>query len=235
MNKSEIDVMKEFDDGSLVIECQFCEGLGIFPETPFDDDSLVRNYPCSVCNGKGFNVFQTTLENLLPCQFCDATGRGWDENGYFLGEVCQVCKGTGVILLEKEDTDIESLWSLMHRKIVSVAHSRFSSGHYADAVEAAFKEINMIIKKVVKEKIGEELDGVPAIEKAFSLHNPLIKLSDLSTESGRNIQKGYLQIFSGSILGIRNPKAHENIIIDRKQAIRLLFLASLLMSKIEKE
>lgn len=231
MNKLNIQVLKKFDDGSLAVKCAFCEGSGIAPETALSDD---LHYPCSVCEGKGINIFHTKLENLLSCRFCEGTGKGY-EDGYFLGGTCEVCKGTGVILLEGEQTNIEYLWSLMHPKIVSVARRRFESGHYADSVEAAFKEINTVVKKIVKDNTGEELDGVAAIERAFSLHKPVIRLSDLSTESGKNIQKGYLQIFSGSIIGIRNPKAHENITIGQKQAIHFLFLASLLMSKIQKE
>jgi hypothetical protein len=55
------------------------------------------------------------------------------------------------------------------------------------------------------------------------------------SESGRNIQQGYMDIFAGAMTGIRNPKAHGNIQIDSKQAIHLLFLASLLLHKLDKQ
>jgi hypothetical protein len=42
------------------------------------------------------------------------------------------------------------------------------------------------------------------------------------------MQKGYMLIFQGAITGIRNPKAHSNIIIDEKRGIHHLHLASLL-------
>jgi len=42
------------------------------------------------------------------------------------------------------------------------------------------------------------------------------------------MQKGYMQIFSGAMTGIRNPKAHSNVIVDEKRAIHHLHLASLL-------
>jgi len=71
------------------------------------------------------------------------------------------------------------------------------------------------------------------MQKAFSLQRPVIKIEDLSTDSGKNIQQGYLQIFSGTMTGIRNPKDHENLIIDKLRAIHLLFLASLLLFKID--
>ena len=69
--------------------------------------------------------------------------------------------------------------------------------------------------------------------QAFSVKNPVLTLADLSDETGRNIQLGYMKIFEGSIIGIRNPKAHANLVIDQSRAIHLLFLASLLMFKID--
>jgi hypothetical protein len=42
-----------------------------------------------------------------------------------------------------------------------------------------------------------------------------------------------MQLFAGSMIGIRNPKAHENVVIDKNRAIHFLFLSSLLMYKID--
>ena len=135
--------------------------------------------------------------------------------------------------IKKTVKTMQSFWNLLHTAIVKRAKSRFDSGHFADCVEAALKEVNNTVKQIVKARIGQEFDGADLMNRAFSLQNPIITLSDLSSESGKNIQKGYLQIFSGAMIGIRNPKAHDNIEIDDKRAIHLLFLASLLMYKID--
>ena len=126
-----------------------------------------------------------------------------------------------------------AFWDLLHPKIVKVSRSRFESEHHADSVEAALKEVNNVVKILVKKETGEEFDGADLMNRAFSLKKPIIELDDLSTETGRNIQQGYMQIFSGAMTGIRNPKAHGNIRIDETRAIHLLFLASLLMCKID--
>jgi uncharacterized protein (TIGR02391 family) len=128
---------------------------------------------------------------------------------------------------------LTTFWDLLHPKIVEISKSRFDSRHFADSVEAALKEVNSIVKTMVREQISEEFDGADLMNRAFSLQNPVIKLDDLSSETGRNIQKGYMQIFSGTMTGIRNPKAHENVKIDEIRAIHFLFLASLLMYKID--
>ncbi len=129
--------------------------------------------------------------------------------------------------------EYQEMWGFIHKDIQRVSKNKFEDGYYADSVESAFKEVNTRVKNIVKKKTGREYDGASLMQQAFSLEAPIIKLDDLSTESGKNIQKGYLQIFSGSIIGIRNPKAHENLTISEERAIHFLFLASLLMEKID--
>jgi len=89
------------------------------------------------------------------------------------------------------------------------------------------------VKEIVKNKTGEERDGADLMYKAFSVDNPLIVIDDLSTTSGKDIQDGYMHIFAGAMRGIRNPKAHDNIIIPPERAIHFIFLASLLMEKLD--
>ncbi len=124
-------------------------------------------------------------------------------------------------------------WDMIHPSIVGVAKSRFETGHYADSVETAFKYINENVKAKVKKKIGKELDGASLMNTAFSPNAPVITLDDLSTESGKNIQQGFMQIFAGAMIGIRNPKAHGVTTIDKERAIHFLFLASLLMHQLD--
>jgi len=129
--------------------------------------------------------------------------------------------------------DVSSTWQLLHSDITLVARTRFESGHYADAVEAAFKVVNAEVKRINVKAGGDELDGTALMRKAFGGGSPAIRLDDFSTESGRNIQEGYGHIYAGAMLGIRNPKAHENITISPERAIHLLFLASLLRCRLD--
>ena len=126
-----------------------------------------------------------------------------------------------------------SFWSNIHPSITRVSRGLFIDRHYADAVFSAFKEVNFRVKNIVKSKIGEELDGKSLMFRAFKLGDPIIQLSNHLTETGRNIQEGYMHLFAGSMQGIRNPKAHENIEIEKKRAVHFLYLASLLMYRID--
>ena len=148
---------------------------------------------------------------------------------------CKVLEVRGwyVAIMSKEQAWFNYCWNFIHPDILCVAKSRSDSGHYADATEASFKEINGCVKTIVKAHTSVELDGGDLMEKAFSTRNPVIKSDDLSTESGYNTQLGYLKIFSGSISAIRNPNAHMNSEIKPERAMNFILLASLLMYKID--
>ncbi len=152
-------------------------------------------------------------------------------NPYSFGEVI----ATITYLNGYSNNSTSSIWNNIHPQVISIAKSRFDDGHYADAVEAAFKEINVRVKTIYKERTLEEKDGARLMQSAFSPNNPIIKIGDISTETGRDIQQGYMEMFSGAMKGIRNPKAHNNQTISKADAIRKLHFASMLMHKLDNE
>jgi len=139
---------------------------------------------------------------------------------------------------EADKTEIDDLdrdiWALIHPQIAEVSKKRISDGYYADAVEAACKALNARVRDIVKAQTGEELDGAKLMQKAFSVDHPIIRIALEETVSARDTQQGYMQIFSGVMTGIRNPKAHDNEFITRDDALRKLIMISLLMFKIDK-
>lgn len=120
-------------------------------------------------------------------------------------------------------------WGLIDSRIISVSKQKFEDGHYADAVESAYKQINKVVKAEYKRKTSIELDGDSLMRKAFTINNPVIVLADQSTENGKNIQQGYMDIFAGAMKGIRNPKAHDILDVDPNEAWEMITLASHLM------
>lgn len=127
----------------------------------------------------------------------------------------------------------EPFWQYMHPKIQDVARIRFDHSQYADAVEASFKEINVRLKKIVKQVTNSELDGAKLMTTCFSPNKPLLTIQDMDSETGRNIQQGYMEMFAGAMMGIRNPNAHANQSMSKEDTVRTLHLASLLMYKID--
>lgn len=112
----------------------------------------------------------------------------------------------------------------------------FEDGHYANAAEDAFIEINDRIKKLfmkLNPTATKVPDGQAVMNTVFSDNGPLLEFCDRSTETGSNIQKGYMQMLAGAMSALRNPKAHANITITKDDAMRRLIFASMLMYKID--
>lgn len=152
-------------------------------------------------------------------------------NPYSFGEVI----ATITYLNGYGNNNSSSIWDNIHPQIISIAKGRFDDGHYADAVEAAFKEINTRVKKIYRDRTSVEKDGAKLMQAAFSIQNPITRLGDTSTETGANIQQGYMEMFVGAMIGIRNPQAHNNLLVSKDKAIRKLHFASMLMYKIDDE
>ena len=135
---------------------------------------------------------------------------------------------------EGKEERLDDVWALVHPFITTIAKDRMESGFYADAVENACKALNNRVREIVQAKTGEESDGAKLMQKAFSADNPIIKLEKGTSQSAHDTQLGYMQIFSGVMTGIRNPKAHEIENITREDALRKLIMLSILMYKLDR-
>jgi len=112
----------------------------------------------------------------------------------------------------------------------SATKKLYSDGHNARAVEEACKCLN----NAVKSKSGTDLDGVQLMQTVFSEKNPTLKINQLKSKSDRDEQAGYMMIFAGCILGVRNPRAHEHELWDSPDvALELLVLVNHLMRTVE--
>ncbi len=130
---------------------------------------------------------------------------------------------TGTVELNSE------IWSFIHPKIQDIVKPLFFNSLFSEAVLKAFIELNDIIKQDYKLISNTELDGDKLMRTVFTINNPIFHLTDLSTQNGRDIQQGYMDLFAGSIKGIRNPKAHKNIKIESIEALEKIILASHLL------
>lgn len=152
-------------------------------------------------------------------------------NGVIFGEILALLR---FLCNEQGNTDI-NIWNMIHPRIANVSREIFEDGHYSEACENAFIEINARVKHIFKliRPDSKVPDGVPAMNIVFSLNDPIVKLTDISTETGENIQKGYMQMFVGAMSALRNPKAHENFKINKDEGMRRLVFASMLMYELD--
>lgn len=112
----------------------------------------------------------------------------------------------------------------LHPEIARRASQLYIDGHYANAVEAAVKALNGLVRL----RSDLETDGSKLMEQAFSPTNPVLKFNDLSGQSEKDEQKGFMMLFSGAVSGLRNPRAHEFTKDDPERALEFIAFVSLL-------
>jgi len=118
-----------------------------------------------------------------------------------------------------------------HPEIERVVAKLFRDGHYANAVEDACK----VLDGLVKIRSGKhDLSGTELMQNVFSPKNPVLKFSDLQTQSEQSEQQGMIFLYAGAMLSLRNPRAHEIIEDDPEKALEYIAFLSLLAKSLDK-
>jgi len=117
----------------------------------------------------------------------------------------------------------------LHPRVVKASKSLFANGHYAQATFEAFKAV----ENFVREKSGSTLYGKQLMTTAFNEDKPIIQVPEAG-HFDKDVQEGFKFLFMGGTLGIRNPKAHQEV-IQKDPFITLEYLgfASFLIKRIE--
>jgi uncharacterized protein (TIGR02391 family) len=114
-------------------------------------------------------------------------------------------------------------------EIEAVARDLFVSGHYSLAVQQAYKAV----EKFIEDKVGRlPATGTTFMDTIFSPNKPMLHWTDRVTISEMDEQRGYQRLYSGAMLGIRNPVVHEfDWIEESGVALELLVFAQHLLRK----
>jgi uncharacterized protein (TIGR02391 family) len=112
----------------------------------------------------------------------------------------------------------------LHPEIARAATKLYLDGHYANAVEDAVKALTVLVRL----RSDLNVDGVTLMQRAFSAKAPILKFNDLSTQSDRDQQLGFMNMFSGAVSGLRNPRAHGFIHDHPERALECIAFVSLL-------
>ena len=120
----------------------------------------------------------------------------------------------------------------IHTKVKKASQELFLNGHYPSAIFDAFKQVEIMVKEKsgIKGKFGAAL-----MQEAFNANTPILKVNEGLKDSDVDEQKGFMMLFAGAQIGIRDPKGHDNIEQkDPKVAMQYIAFASLLCRMVEK-
>lgn len=134
-------------------------------------------------------------------------------------------------------------WRHLHESLKDQVREYYQNQQYGHAADQGAK----IYAAKLRELSGSDVDGV-ALASLFSVERdkkkiakyPIIKISDLSTESGINIQEGQLSLTRGLMQGFRNPINHAPMsqvvpsIISEVDCLNILSLISYLSTRLDK-
>lgn len=130
-----------------------------------------------------------------------------------------------------DDAEIVGIYSrtITEKEIRSVSRDLFASGHYSLAVQESFKAVEKFIQTKAEAK---GMSGTTLMNTVFSTKAPKLFWSKRVTQSERDEQLGYMQLYGGAMLGIRNPVTHEfDWIDDPLVSLELIFFAQHLLRK----
>lgn len=131
--------------------------------------------------------------------------------------------------VEKEEIDLSKI--IKDSELLNIVAKLYNDGHHSRAVEEAFKFLNNLVKKTMK--LEQTLDGASLMKKVFSANSPLLMINSGESQSEKDEQLGYMEIFSGVMTGIRNPRAHEHEWEDTQQrAMELIIIADHLIERV---
>lgn len=118
----------------------------------------------------------------------------------------------------------------IHPNLPPKVRRLFDDGYYSEATFEAFKYVDKVVQK--HSKLSES--GMKLMMQVFDEAKPVLKLTDLSSTSEIDEQKGFRFLFAGGVMAIRNPRGHEvNVHDDPDTCLDHLAFASLLLRRLE--
>ena len=125
----------------------------------------------------------------------------------------------------------DSRVAALHPEVRQVADRYIESGRIEVAIFEAFKAVINRVKTMT----GADGDGGAGLMgDVLSDENPRLALGDLSTHTGKDIQRGMRFLFMGAATAIRNPDAHEQFkALGPEEGFEELAFASMLMRRLD--
>ncbi len=119
----------------------------------------------------------------------------------------------------------------LHPEIARACSKLFSDGHYAEAVENACKVLDMLVKM---RSMRMDPSGTELMQLVFSPKAPVLKFNEQKNDSERSEQQGMMYLFAGTMLAIRNPRAHGLVKDHPENAVAYISFISMLAKALDR-
>ncbi len=118
----------------------------------------------------------------------------------------------------------------LHPLIANACSGLYRGGHYKQAV----LEGSIALVNCVKEKSRQDLlDGSGLMGTVFSPKNPLLAFNRLKSKADKDEQEGFMHLFLGAVLALRNPRAHAIFDDSPESALDYIALLSMLAKRLD--
>lgn len=125
------------------------------------------------------------------------------------------------------------IWDRLHPEVAAVSRKLYEDGSFKESAQAALTEVDARVRAEYRTVHNDGKTGAPMMAKAFAKVDPVFRLFPQTDQDHEIKQEGYMHIFMGTMMALRNPKSHSNFKIEEQDAIELLFLASRLLRKLD--
>ncbi|UGB45136.1 TIGR02391 family protein [Frateuria edaphi] len=119
----------------------------------------------------------------------------------------------------------------LHPELARACTKLFQNGHYAEAVEAGCKVLDMLVKM---RSMRQDLSGTELMQLVFSPKAPILKYNDQTNDSEKSEQQGMMFLFAGAMLALRNPRAHGLVEDHPQNAVEYLSFLSMLANSLDR-
>jgi uncharacterized protein (TIGR02391 family) len=116
-----------------------------------------------------------------------------------------------------------------HPRVRQASSLLFAQGHLAQGVLEAIK----VMRDILRERSQLDLDGEKLVSAALGPNNPRIAVADLETETGKSRQRGVMMVALGIFAGVRNPVAHDQIVVPPAEARQVMAMIGFVLEAVE--
>lgn len=119
----------------------------------------------------------------------------------------------------------------IHAALPRAVRKLFDNAHYAQATFEAC----LFLDNEVQRLSGCDRSGEKLMMEVLNESKPILRLNSLKGTSDMDEQRGYRFLFSGTLVGIRNPRGHKHSVPDSLDVcLEHLSLISHLLRKLER-